>query len=402
MSDEPRTYRTKTGRVLNEVDIAALADEAERGYDVEHLPKRSGRPRLGSAPAVVVPVRFHADLHQAAKALADSERTSLSELVRDALRDYLGSQAAPSSLRTSSGRVLTDTDVEALLDEAEGGYEVTALRSRPTRRAGERAEVVPVRMPPELKAEVEQRAEAEATSVSEIVRAAMRARLDDGEPDPPGGGSRRTASRHGPTEADTCRDYVVPRLKEAGWDDDQIVEQYRITDGRVLSVGKKHRRDTPLRADYVLEYRPGLAIAVVEAKRSYAIPGRGIQQAKRYASLLDVPFSYSTNGRGIVEDDRNTGIERDDLVGFPPPEVLWARFREWRGINDNLAAEGLLLPFNRALRNPDGSVKEPRYYQRTAINRAVRAILQGDNRLLLTMATGTGKTFVAMQTVWKL
>src|SRR5262249_12863987 len=160
------------------------------------------------------------------------------------------------------------------------------------------------------------------TSVSEIVRAALRARLgDDG--DPPGGGTRRRAGHHGPTEAETCRDYVVPRLKEAGWEDDQIVEQYRITDGRVISVGGKHRRDKSLRADYVLEYRPGLPVAVVEAKRSYSIPGKGIQQAKNYASLLDVPFAYSTNGQGIVEDNRNTGIERDDLVGFPSPEVLW-------------------------------------------------------------------------------
>ncbi|MGH9224478.1 MAG: EcoAI/FtnUII family type I restriction enzme subunit R [Acidimicrobiales bacterium] len=402
MSDEPRTYRTKTGRVLTDVDIDALADEAERGYDVEHLAKRPGRPRIGSAPAVVVPVRLHADLHNAAKALAEAERTSLSELVREALRDYLGSTAGSTSLRTTSGRVITDAEVRALADEAEGGFDVTALPSRPSRRAGERAEVVPVRMPPELKAEIEQRADAEKTSVSEVVRAALRSRLDDRKPDPSGGGSRSRARRHGPTEDETCRDYVVPRLKGAGWDDDQILEQYRITDGRVLRVGKKHRHDTQLRADYVLEYRPGFPIAVVEAKRSYAIPGKGVQQAKRYASLLDVPFSYSTNGNGIVEDDRYTGRERDDLVGFPAPEVLWARFREWRGIHDDLAAEGLLLPFNRALRNPDGSVKEPRYYQRTAINRAVRMILQGGDRLLLTMATGTGKTFVAMQIVWKL
>src|SRR5439155_21639883 len=114
---------------------------------------------------------------------------------------------------------------------------------------------------------------------------------------------------------------------------------------------------------------------------------------KRYASLLDAPFEYSKNGKGIVEDDHNTGIERDDLVGFPSPEVLWARYREWRGLDDELVAEGVLLPFNRALRNPDGSVKEPRYYQRVPINRAVRAILDGEKRLLLTMATGTGKTF---------
>lgn len=402
MSDEPRTHRTKTGRVLTDADLEALADEAEQGYDIEHLAKKPGRPRMGSAPAAVVPVRLHADLHAAVKALAELERTSLSELVRDALREYLATPAAPIPLRTSSGRDLSDADLHAFADDAEAGYDVTSLRTRPSRRAGARAEVVPVRMPPELKAEAEQRAEAESTSVSEIVRAALRARLDDGDADPPGGGSRSRAGRHGPTEDETCRDYVVPRLKDAGWDDDQIVEQYRITDGRVLSVGKKHRRDTPLRADYVLEYEPGFQIAVVEAKRSYAIPGKGLQQAKRYASLLDVPFSYSTNGKGIVEDDRNTGIERDDLAGFPSPDVLWARYREWRGLDDDLGAESLLLPFNRALRNPDGSVKEPRYYQRTAINRAVRAILRGDDRLLLTMATGTGKTFVAMQLVWKL
>jgi type I restriction enzyme R subunit len=402
MSDEPRTYRTKSGRVLTDADLQALADEAERGYDVDHLGKKPGRPRMGSAPAVVVPVRLHAEMHAAVKALAEAEQTSLSELVRDALRDYLATAATPGALRTTSGRVLSDADLRALAEEAEGGYDVTALRAQRSRRRGGRAEVVPVRMAPELKAEVEQRAEAESTSLSEIVRTAVRARLGGGDPDPPGGAAPPRTSRHGPTEADTCRDYVVPRLKEAGWEEDQIAEQYRITDGRVISVGTKHRRDTPLRADYVLEYRPGLPIAVVEAKRVYSIPGKGLQQAKRYASLLDIPFSYSTNGEGIVEDDRNTGIERDGLVGFPSPQALWARFREWGGIDDDLAAAGLLQPFNRALRNADGSVKEPRYYQRTAINRSVKAILGGDKRLLLTMATGTGKTFVAMQVVWKL
>ena len=141
---------------------------------------------------------------------------------------------------------------------------------------------------------------------------------------------------------------------------------------------------------------------MVEAKREYAIAGKGIQQAKIYAQLLDVPFSYSTNGRGIVEDDRDTGRETDELTAFPSPDTLWARYRAWKGIIADSVAEGLLLPFNRSLRNHDGTMKEPRYYQRTAINRAVAAILAGDKRLLLTMATGTGKTFVAMQIVWKL
>ncbi len=152
----------------------------------------------------------------------------------------------------------------------------------------------------------------------------------------------------------------------------------------------------------MLEYEPGVPIGVVEAKREFSTPGKGMQQAKDYAQLLDLPFAYSTNGMSIVEDDRNTGIERDKLSAFPSPEVLWARYREWKGIKYDSAADGLLHPFNRSLRNPDGTVKEPRYYQRTAINRAVEAILGGNKRLLLTMATGTGKTFVSMQIVWKL
>ncbi len=206
----------------------------------------------------------------------------------------------------------------------------------------------------------------------------------------------------GPSEKDTCHEYVLPLLKTAGWGDDQIVEQYPITAGRVITVGKKHRRGDALRADYVLEFEPGVPVAVVEAKREYAIPGKGLQQAKNYAQLLDLPFAYSTNGKGIVEDDRDTGIENDKLTAFPSPAQMWTRYRAWKGIVEDPVAEGLLLPFNRALRNPDGSVKEPRYYQRTAINRSVEAILRGDKRLLLTLATGTGKTYVSMQIVWKL
>jgi type I restriction enzyme R subunit len=206
----------------------------------------------------------------------------------------------------------------------------------------------------------------------------------------------------GPLEKDTCRDYVLPLLRQGGWSDDQIVEQYPITAGRIVPSGRKHRRAKPLRADYVLEYQPGVPVAVVEAKREYAIPGKGIQQAKNYGSLLDVPLAYSTNGKGIVEDDRDTGHETANLVSFPSPQDVWARYRAWKGIVDDSVADGLLLPFNRSLRNADGTVKEPRYYQRTAINRSVDAILRGDKRLLLTMATGTGKTFVAMQIAWKL
>ena len=198
MSSEPHTYRTRAGRVLTEADIEALADEAERGYDVEHLAKRRGRPLIGSAPAVVVPVRLHTDLHKAVKALAEAEQTSQSEIIRDALLSFLATPVAPAALRTATGRVLTAADMHALADEASAGYDVHALRESPSRRPGRRAEVVPVRMPPELKAEVERRAQDESTSVSEIVRAALRERLSGPVPDPPrggGSGQRRRSSQ---------------------------------------------------------------------------------------------------------------------------------------------------------------------------------------------------------------
>lgn len=120
-------------------------------------------------------------------------------------------------------------------------------------------------------------------------------------------------SARGPLESDTCRDYVLPRLKAAGWTHDQIIEQHPITDGRIMIVGQRHRRDKPLRADYVLEYRPGVPVAVVEAKREHSIPAKGLQQAKRYGQLLDLPLAYATNGKGIVEDDRDTGRETEHL-----------------------------------------------------------------------------------------
>jgi type I restriction enzyme R subunit len=210
-----------------------------------------------------------------------------------------------------------------------------------------------------------------------------------------------------PLERDTCRDYVVPRLEAAGWGG-RYVEQYPITDGKIVPIirkgrrGRDHTRDRPLRADYVLEIEPGFPIAVVEAKRERRLPADGLQQGKRYAELLDVPFAYATNGLGIVEHDYDTG--RDTTIdAFPPPRDLWRRFRAWKGLTEELATETITLPFNRDLRLPDGRIKEPRYYQRIAIERTLSAILQENRRrALLTLATGTGKTFVALQIVWKL
>ena len=129
----------------------------------------------------------------------------------------------------------------------------------------------------------------------------------------------------GPLEAATCRDYVLPLLKEAGWTDGQIVEQFPVTDGRIIPGTKGHRRKRPLRADYLLEHAPGLALAVVEAKREYKLPAAGLQQGKRYAQMPDLSLAYSTNGKGVVEFDFDTGKETNP-ASFPTPEDAWARW----------------------------------------------------------------------------
>jgi type I restriction enzyme, R subunit len=202
-------------------------------------------------------------------------------------------------------------------------------------------------------------------------------------------------------EANTCRKYVLPKLYESGWNDEQISEQRYFTDGRVIPIGRKHRRLPGRKADYLLFYRSDFPIAVIEAKAEHKLPGDGLQQAMSYAETLDLRFAYSTNGHGIVEHDYTTG-KQSDLPGFPGPKHLWDRLRGNGVPADDEAAQDLLFPFNRELRNPDGSVKTPRYFQVIAINRAVKAVLEGQRRILLTMATGTGKTFTAVQIAWKL
>lgn len=199
-----------------------------------------------------------------------------------------------------------------------------------------------------------------------------------------------------PNEADTCRRFVVPRLQAAGWEDEphRINEQVTFTDGRIVVAGRRSRRRPGKRADYILRYRPDLAIAVVEAKPDYATPGDGLQQAKDYAEILGLKFAYATNGHGIVEFDYLTGLERE-LDTFPTPAELWARLTAAESLTAE-AAERLLAPAYHL------SGKSPRYYQEIAINRAVQAVATGNRRALLTMATGTGKTVVAFQICWKL
>jgi type I restriction enzyme R subunit len=210
----------------------------------------------------------------------------------------------------------------------------------------------------------------------------------------------------GPGEADfredeTCRRFVVPALTWAGWSADQVLDEYPITAGKIQAAARFFERGHPLRADYALEYTPGFVIGIVEAKRTRRNAGDGIEQAKRYATLLDVPFAYATNGILIYEIDLATGLITQ-RAGFPTPAELWERYRAAKGITDGLDSELTSTAFNEDLRNWDNSPKVPRYYQRIAVNRTLHEIAAGRDRILLVLATGTGKTMVAFQVVAKL
>jgi type I restriction enzyme R subunit len=200
-----------------------------------------------------------------------------------------------------------------------------------------------------------------------------------------------------PTEADTCRKHVVPLLQSAGWDNEphSIAEQRTITDGRIIPVGKGFIRKPPKRVDYLLRYTRDFPLAVVEAKAAYMQAADGLQQAKGYAEMLGLKYAYSTNGKEIIEFDFVTGIEKH-RKDYPTPAELWQRYRLANGLKNDQIAERLLTPYNHT------GGKSDRYYQQIAINRTVEAILKGQRRILLTMATGTGKTFVAFQLCWKI
>lgn len=198
-------------------------------------------------------------------------------------------------------------------------------------------------------------------------------------------------------EADTCRKYVVPVLQSVGWENEphSIAEQRTVTDGRIIPVGKGFVRKPPKRVDYLLRYNRDFNLAVVEAKASYKSAADGVQQARLYAEMMDLKFAYATNGMEIIEIDYFTGTETP-VSSYPSPDELFRRYQIGTGIAEPERVEQLLAPYNTV------GGKPPRYYQQIAINRTVEAILGGKRRLLLTMATGTGKTVVAFQICWKL
>jgi len=203
------------------------------------------------------------------------------------------------------------------------------------------------------------------------------------------------------SERDICTKFITPALIKAGWDiHKQIREEVTFTAGRIIVKGKMHTRRKAKRADYILYYKSNLPLAIIEAKDDTHSVGDGMQQALQYAEILDIPFVFSSNGKAFLEHDR-TGmadyVEREiGLDEFPSPEQLWERYKQWKGITEE--QERIITQDYFS----DGSGKTPRYYQRIAINRAVEAIAKGQKRLLLVLATGTGKTLIAFQLIWRL
>jgi type I restriction enzyme, R subunit len=210
------------------------------------------------------------------------------------------------------------------------------------------------------------------------------------------------------SERDICSKCITPAILQAGWLQSQFREEVKLTDGRVSVRGNIAARvknpgakGGPRRADYVLYARPDVPIAIVEAKQAKFSVGHGMQQALAYAEMLDAPFAISSNGDGFLLHDR-TGLTQPaerplSLDTFPSPTELWLLYLQWKGLVAPAAAKLIEQPFYT-----DGSGREPRYYQRVAINRAIEAIAKGQQRVLLVMATGTGKTYTAFQIIWRL
>lgn len=206
------------------------------------------------------------------------------------------------------------------------------------------------------------------------------------------------------TEADVRTKFITPAIvgtDGGNWDVmTQLREEIYFTKGRVMVRGKTVKRGEAKKADYLLFYKPNIPLAVVEAKDNNHSVGAGMQQALEYAEILDLPFAYSSNGDAFLEHDRTGGseiIEREiPLDQFPSPDELWARYCQAKGYSAAQEAVATQDYYD------DGSGKSPRYYQLVAINRTVEAIARGENRILLVMATGTGKTYTAFQIIWRL
>jgi type I restriction enzyme R subunit len=205
------------------------------------------------------------------------------------------------------------------------------------------------------------------------------------------------------SERDICTKYITPAIEGAGWNRfSQYLEEVSFTDGKIYVKGKLTARGTRKRADYILYYKPNIPLAIIEAKDNQHAVGAGMMQALDYARILDIPFVFSSNGDGFLFHDRTAGedgtVETElALADFPTPAALWARYKLAKGLTSPVATRMAEQEYYY-----DGSGKRPRYYQQIAINRTVEAMARGQNRILLVMATGTGKTLTAFHIVHRL
>ena len=204
------------------------------------------------------------------------------------------------------------------------------------------------------------------------------------------------------SERDICTKFITPAIKKAGWNTQtQLLEEVSFTDGKIYVRGKLTARGARKRADYILYYKPNIPIAIVEAKDNKHSVSAGIQQGLEYAKILDVPFVFSSNGDGFLFHDKTQTsgkIETElDNDSFPSPQELWAKYKKHKGIETPEAEKVVAQDYYF-----DGSGRSPRYYQQIAVNRSVEATAKGQDRILLVMATGTGKTYTAFQIIHRL
>ncbi len=204
------------------------------------------------------------------------------------------------------------------------------------------------------------------------------------------------------SERDICSKFITPAILKSGWDlESQIREEVSFTNGRIFVKGRLAVRGKAKRADYILYYKPNIPIAVIEAKDNNHSVRAGIQQALDYSTILDIPFVFSSNGDGFLFHDKTektANIEKElNLEDFPSPEQLWTRYKNFKKINTPQEEKIIEQDYYFSDLN-----YQPRYYQQIAVNRTVEAIAKGQDRILLVMATGTGKTYAAFQIAYRL
>jgi type I restriction enzyme R subunit len=204
------------------------------------------------------------------------------------------------------------------------------------------------------------------------------------------------------SERDICTKYINPAIEKAGWNmRTQVREEVSFTDGRIIVQGKMYTRGKSKRADYILYYKSNIPIAIIEAKDNKKAVGHGMQQALEYSEILQIPFVFTSNGDSFVFHDktRTDGTLEQELAldNFPSPEVLWQKYLEFTNIETPKAKEIVEKEYYA-----DDSGMSPRYYQQNAVNRTLEAIAKDQNRIILVMATGTGKTYTAFNIIWRL